>query len=543
MIRTGIGTHIKNRFKKMSLVQKFSSAVIFLIIVTMMITNYLIVAHQKKSLRAELENNHFVLAEKLAKDVVEPLIFKDPLRLDELVRTTAQTPACIRSGIFDKDMKIVAHTDRKLLGGRPADSMNKQLSAVMSGSREYTISVSGDNVKEILVPVRAGYEYVGAVAVGFSNDAINAVIENNLKGLKKYILLVSFAVMLAGVWGAFGLARLLATPIKKLRGRMEAVQIGNLNVDESDDNVVYCHEVLGCGRQDCPAYGKKKCWAIEGTKCSGCGHGEVFEKVKECRKCIVYRESCGDEIGELVEVFNQMIKKLKESINELEESNRERSRLEKLSALGEMSMTMAHEIKNPLNSIRGAASYLRNNFEGEVLKEFLSVIEDESRRLNEIVTSILRYSRPTPLNLQLSDINKVVKETVELVRQEATDNNVEVIMHLDEKISFLKLDPQQIKQAFLNMLVNSLDATKAGDTIKISTEAFDSRVRVMIKDTGAGISEEAVTEIFKPFFTTKTRGSGLGLACVERIVKDHKGDVFVKSRMGEGTEFIITLPA
>ncbi|HEX8947503.1 MAG TPA: ATP-binding protein, partial [Dissulfurispiraceae bacterium] len=99
-----------------------------------------------------------------------------------------------------------------------------------------------------------------------------------------------------------------------------------------------------------------------------------------------------------------------------------------------------------------------------------------------------------------------------------------------------------LKQAFLNILVNSLDVTKAGDSIKVSTGTVDSRVLITIKDTGEGISKELLPEIFKPFFTTKTRGSGLGLACVERIVKDHKGDISVKSETGGGTEFTIALP-
>jgi len=534
--------NIKGILRKLSLFQKFSVAVIFLIFIIMVVVNTLIITHQRSALRTEMDNNHLVVVRNLAKDAVEPLIFKDPLRLDEMVRITAHAPGCMYVSIVDHNERIVANTNRKLLGQTLPADIRKYTDLVINRGKEYIRDISEDDVKEVLIPVKAGDEVVGMVFVGFSKESTEGVIEHNLKGLKNHILLISGIVMVIGIWGSFGLARLLTTPMKKLKEKMELVQAGNLDAEVPNDYLLNCWEVLDCEAKECPAYGKKRCWTISGTMCYGGLQGDVFEKICDCKNCIVYRESCGDEIGELVEVFNQMVKRLKESIEKLEETSKENIRLEKLSALGEMSMTVAHEIKNPLNAIRGAASYLQDNFQGEVLKEFLSIIEEETVRLNEIVTSFLRFSRPSPLNLQVSDMNRVVSETVELVRQEATENNVEVIMSLDERIPPFKFDTQQLKQALLNIIVNSLDATKAGDTIKINTEIFDSKVLVVIKDTGMGISEEIVYEIFKPFFSTKTRGSGLGLACVERIVKGHKGDISVKSEIGKGAEFIITLP-
>lgn len=533
---------IKRIFKKLSMVQKFSAAVFVLILAIMIIVSVLIINHQRRVLRAEMYNNHIVIVTNLAKDSLDPLILKDPLRLDELVRIIAQTPECVYAGIISQDKRIVAHTDRRLLGKTLSGNVPDLFSARVTGDGKYIRDISEDGIKEIMVPVKAGYESVGMAFAGFSRTSIDGVIENNLRGLKHYIVLVSAGVMLAGIWGAFGLARFLTTPMKRLRDKMELVQTGNLDVEVANDYSVNCWDVLGCEARECPAYGKKRCWTIPGTFCFGKIQGEAFEKICECKNCIVYKESCGDEIGELIEVFNQMIKRLQENVRALEETGKEKTRLEKLSALGEMSMTVAHEIKNPLNAIRGAVSYLKENFGGEVLREFLEIIDEETKRLNEIVTSILRYSRPVPLNLQVSSINKVIRDTAELVRHEATDNNVEVLMSLDESIPDFKFDTQQLKQALLNILVNSLDVTKAGGAVRITTETFDSRVLIVIKDSGTGMSEETIAEIFKPFFTTKTRGSGLGLACVERIVKDHKGEIAVKSEIGKGTEFTIALP-
>ncbi len=535
-------TVIKDIFRRLSLVQKFSVVVVFLIIIIMLVFNTLIITYQKNVLRSEMDKNRFLIVRNLAKEAVEPLVFMDPLRLDELVRTTAQAPGCAYAGIVDQNKRFVGHTDRKLLGQVLPDGIQQKGAVGATTVEDRVRDIEEEGVKEVLVPVKAGYDVIGMTLVGFSRNETDAVIEQNLKGLKRYILLISAAVLLLGIWGAFGLARFLTTPIKKLKDQMELVQRGDLNVAVSNEHLMDCWDALGCEVTHCPAYGRKRCWTVPGTLCYGEVQGSVFEKIGQCKKCIVYKESCGDEIGELVEVFNQMIGKLNQSIRQLEEASAEKSRLEKLSALGEMSMTVAHEIKNPLNAIRGAASYLRNNFEGEVLKEFLSVIEEETKRLNEIVTSFLRFSKPTPLNLQRADINMLVREITELVRQEATENNVEVITTLDEKIPSFLFDHQQIKQALLNILVNSLDATRPGDSVRIATEIADSRIHVMIRDTGSGIPQDVVSEIFKPFFTTKTRGSGLGLACVERIVKDHRGDISVSSEIMKGTEFRITLP-
>jgi sensor histidine kinase YesM len=532
----------KGILRRLSLVQKFSAAIIFLIFIIMIIVNALIITHQKSVLKTEMNNHHLLVVRNLAKDAVEPLIFKDPLRLDEMVRTAANAPGCIYTGIVEYNGRIVGHTSRNLLGQPLAGDMHKYTDLVINSGKEYVRDIAGEDTKEIIIPVKAGYEVVGVVIAGFSKGSIEGVIESNLKRLKNHVFLISVLVLLVGVLVAFGLARLLTTPMKKLKDKMELVQTGNLDVEVPNDNLKNCCDLLGCDIKECPAYGKSRCWTIPGTRCFGEVQDNTFEKLCDCKNCIVYKESCGDEIGELIEVFNQMIKRLKESVRELEETNKEKTRLEKLSALGEMSMTVAHEIKNPLNAIRGAVSYLQDNFKGEVLKEFLSIIEEETRRLNEIVTSFLRFSKPSPLHLQFSDMNRIVRETVKLIRQEATENNVEVIMSLDERVTPFKFDAQQFKQALLNIIVNSLDATKAGDTIKISTEVFDSKVSITVKDTGMGISNEIVSEIFKPFFTTKTRGVGLGLACVERIVKDHKGEIFVSSEVGKGTEFKIILP-
>lgn len=530
--------NLKALCKRLSLVQKFSFSVIFLILIIMFATSFLILSNQRATLKAEIQKNHYIITQNLAKDAIEPLLLKDALRLDEIVRRLLNVPGCLYAAIYDLDKRIIAHTNRKMLGQK-ISSTDSSIGLIIDSP--FTRNITED-IKEIAVPIKAGKDVLGVIIVGFSKRGIEQVIDNNLNELKKNIFLLSGIAMILGIGGSFFLAKLLITPMQKLKSKMELVQQGNLDVEIPNEYIVNCWETLLCDKKECPAYGKKKCWTIPNTLCYELVQGETFEKMCICKNCIVYKQSCGDEVGELIEGFNQMITALKDSLRKLEETNKEKMRLEKLSLLGEMSMTVAHEIKNPLNSIRGAVCYLKENFRGQVLNEFLTIIDDETKRLNEIVTSFLRFSKPVPLNLTFSNINTLIEETVNLIRQEATENNVEVIMSLDKDIPFFYFDYQQLKQAILNLIVNALDATKGGDTIKIITDIVDSKVRVIISDTGEGIDEKLIRDIFKPFFTTKTRGTGLGLACVERIIKDHKGEISIKSIKGSGTEFIITLP-
>ncbi len=535
--------NIKELFRRLSIVQKFSVSVILLIFLIMIILSTLIIEHQRRILKAEMESNQKLIINNFAKDIVDSLMFLDPLRLDEHINTISQTTECTYAMVLNSDGRVVSHTNRRLLG---------QAILLSDGSKTYLSfmkeigffqDVSDISIEEIAVPVKIGHEIIGLAVIGFSKERMESFISQNLRGLKNHIIIISAFMMFIGIFGSFALARLLTTPMKKLKDKMQIVQTGKLDTtDIPDTNLLDCREIMQCNKIECPAYGKKRCWTIPGTMCYDKIQYNVVEKINDCRQCFVYRRSCGDEIGELFEAFNEMVIKLRNSIREIDEINTEKVRLEKLSALGEMSMTVAHEIKNPLNAIRGSALYLKDNFKGEVLQEFLSIIEEETNRLNDIVSSYLMFAKPTPLKPEIADVNKIITETANLIRQEAADTNKEVIMKLDNNIPQSMIDSQQIKQALLNILVNSLDATDEGDTIEINTQALNGKINIIIRDNGMGINEEIISDIFKPFYTTKTRGSGLGLACVDRIIKDHKGTTSIKSEIGKGTEFTITIP-
>jgi signal transduction histidine kinase len=527
---------------RLSLGLKFSIAVTVLIIFTMLGVATLIIDYQKEALKQSTFESNLAMTKNLAHDAVESLLVFDPLRLDELVKTVFEATSCKYAMIADKEGNIVAHTRRHMLGSRLALTDNvtvKDYKFLKESVREYMHE--NELVKEFSYPVVIGNEVLGVATIAYSLSTMNTVIDDRLKNLKKYIYMITGIMLAAGIAGAFIVSNILTKPLKRLKSKMLDIQAGNLNVEAENPRLVRCWERLNCAKKDCPSYGRLRCWATAGTFCHDKIQGQFAQKIGDCRRCVVYKESCGDEINELVEVFNQMVKDLRYNLQELEKANTEKNRMERLSALGEMAMTVAHEIKNPLNSIKMATSYLKNNFHGVILSEFLGIVEEEVSRINDISSNFLGFSKPEPINLKMCNINTLVESTVDLLRQEATEKNIEIIALLYGNLPFVPCDYSRIKQALLNLLLNALEASKAGDTVEITTWNEGPFISIIIEDTGKGISSEEMENIFKPFFTTKTHGSGLGLAIIDRIVKEHGGDIEVDSEVGKGTKFTIKL--
>jgi len=242
-----------------------------------------------------------------------------------------------------------------------------------------------------------------------------------------------------------------------------------------------------------------------------------------------------DEIEELAHSFNRMA-------SDLEKSVAEQLRLSRLAATGELAATLAHEIRNPLNAIQGAASYIRKNFRGALITEFLKIITDEVSRINKLTTNLLNFARPVTPNLSSSNLNDLVSNTIELIKGEFLQKGVNLEKELDERLPETLVDASQIKQVLINLLINALDATDAGGYVRIITDSSDGKIMVSVIDSGKGIKKEDIKSIFNPFFTTKTSGTGLGLAIADRIAKEHGGEITVESSENMGSRFCLILP-
>jgi two-component system, NtrC family, sensor histidine kinase HydH len=220
-------------------------------------------------------------------------------------------------------------------------------------------------------------------------------------------------------------------------------------------------------------------------------------------------------------------------------------RNEKLAAIGDLAAGVAHEIRNPLSSIKGIASYFKNKFdEDSDDKEAAGVMIGEVDRLNRVITELLEFARPTQLNLKSTDVNDLLEHSVRLIRQEAETKGVAVKLILSPKRPAAQIDSDRFFQCLLNLYLNALQAMDSGGLITIENSMKEaSLIKIEIKDTGSGIKSEDLNKIFDPYFTTKTKGTGLGLAIVHKIIEAHKGQVKVRSVFGQGTTVTIVIPA
>jgi len=535
---------IKKLFRKLSLVRKFSAAVIIIIALMMMTVNSLIISHQRSALKSEMDGNHQVVVKNLATDAMEPLILMDPLRLDDLVRTTGQTPGCVYAGVIDKRGRIVAHTDRKRLGGEMTSLPPTTDAQGMLKRDESVRDLAAEGIKEILVPVTVGYEIVGTVFAGFSRESSDLVIENNIRRLKNYIMFISALVMVVGIWGAFLLARLLATPMKKLKEQMELVQAGDLNVIVPNEYLQNCWEALGCVDKECPAYGEKRCWTISNTRCYGCTQGSAAEKLCDCKKCIVYRESCGDEVGELIEVFNQMVGDLRRNLAELDEAKQEKFRLDRLSAIGQIAAGVAHEINNPLGGISLCFNNLMKTEMNEATRQqHIEVINSGFERIQSTVKHLLDFSKNSSLTMSRLSINNVVKSVLKLAEYTVTKQGIGLVEKLAQGDPEVVADSGKLEQVFLNLIINAVQAMDGRGAITIKTSQTKAECLLSISDTGPGIPRDILPRIFDPFFTTKgpREGTGLGLSVSKAIIEQHKGEITVDTSE-KGTTFTVHLP-
>jgi two-component system sensor histidine kinase PilS (NtrC family) len=217
---------------------------------------------------------------------------------------------------------------------------------------------------------------------------------------------------------------------------------------------------------------------------------------------------------------------------------------EKWAAIGELSSSIAHEIRNPLASLKGSIELLKEDTVAENYKERLMEIAlQEMDRLNRIITDFLTYSRPTPPELQKIDIHKLLDETLDLLENvHQGDNVVSLRKTYTTGPIEATVDPQKMRQVFWNLGINAIESMPGGGTLTVSVEDSESTVTIAFQDSGSGIEEKDIEKIFYPFFTTKERGTGLGLAIAYRIVEEHEGRLTVNSKPGLGTTFEVILP-
>ena len=251
-----------------------------------------------------------------------------------------------------------------------------------------------------------------------------------------------------------------------------------------------------------------------------------------------------DEIGDLGRNFNHMVEQLRESREEIERLHRtQMSRAEHFATLGEMATGLAHEIRNPLAGIAGVIEIIGRDLPTtSPARAVVKDVRQEIARINHIVTDLLHTARPHPPKVGKSDLNTTVEHAVMLGRQQALARSIEITLHKDPSLPEVEHDSDQIHQVLLNLLLNALQAIDKNGKVTVTVEARGKNAIVEVVDNGRGIPPEALPNIFRPFYTTKGDGTGLGLSLARRIVEDHQGHIDVTSTVGKGTTFAVVLP-
>ncbi|WP_339062965.1 ATP-binding protein [Tepidibacillus marianensis] len=215
---------------------------------------------------------------------------------------------------------------------------------------------------------------------------------------------------------------------------------------------------------------------------------------------------------------------------------------EKLSAVGQLAAGIAHEIRNPLTSLKGFIQLIQSGIQGK--EEYFQIMLSELRRIETIISELLVLAKPQGIHFEQKDLRELLQHVIALVNTQAIMKNILIRSDFDPELPYIQCEENQLKQVFINLFKNSVEAMANGGTINVTVRKIDTDhfIRITIKDQGVGIPKEFLSRIGEPFFTTKEKGTGLGMMVSHRIVKNHGGKIQIESMIGEGTTVYIDLP-
>jgi two-component system sensor histidine kinase HydH len=245
--------------------------------------------------------------------------------------------------------------------------------------------------------------------------------------------------------------------------------------------------------------------------------------------------AAGDAVGQ---VF------ILRDLGEVRQLQEEVRRQEKLAALGGLAAGVAHEIRNPLSSIKALATFFAGQFaHGSEGREAAAVMTQEVDRLNRAITELLEFARPTDVKPQAAEIPPLIERSLQLVRQDAAERDIRIETRIGDNLCPVWIDPDRFAQCLLNLYLNAIEAMETGGRLTVACRSDQGReIEVAVSDTGPGIDPEHRRQIFDPYFTTKTKGTGLGLAIVHKIVEALDGRLVVESTPGRGSRFVMRMP-
>lgn len=454
-------------------------------ILTVVLTSAIILHQASRLIEHELINKGTIIATGLSKQCIEPIMHDDIWEIYKSIKsitTDARMPFLKYIAVLDRAGRILAHSHPlhyRVGDYLPEEAFHERALQTKETLIQRVKTSRSENVFDIAVPCKIGSEKLGLIRVGLTDS----VMREELAVIKRDIFLFAFLLSLGGIGVGVFVAYRITGPLNKVTQNILKISRGEL--------------------------------------------GDVFP-IKTEEK---------DEIGRMVEIFNEMARNLKTQ----KEMDDYIARKDKLLMLGEFSAGIAHEIKNPLTSIKMLMQASKEKDNPLCIKD-IEIIEGEINRIDRIVKDFLAFAKPVQADCTGTDINDILREVVALIRSELEQLHIRLVEHFSNGIPKIIAHPDSLKQVILNIVLNAVEAMKDGGKLTILSSIGNGSVTVSISDTGSGIDDKDLGHIFDPFFTTRKDGTGMGLAIADRIVREYKGHITVDTSFGKGTTFSVVLP-
>jgi len=479
-------------FSRLGLQYKFILITTCAIIAIMSIIGYLAVEREKSILYAEVEKQGRLLGETLAIPIINDLIYERLGLVEEgglldnyiLEIFNRKDAGLLYIAILDEEGRVISHNNITEYGRVYSDPLTQKALAANSTVIQH-VSGSEHNALDFGVPLSIGKKRWGTLKFAISLEKV----EHEITAMVKRIVLFTVFLLAVGFVVILLLSRRFISPITQLANTMEKTGGDYLDV-----------------------------------KVEVKGH---------------------DELAVLGERFNSMIERIKQANEELKKAQEKMVQSEKLASIGILAAGVAHEINNPLGALFNSHYMLKQNIDAPALREkYLDFISEGLERIENIVSKLLWMARKGEHKPVKINIRDAVNEVYSLVEYKARKGKIQFVNDVDEELSVF-VDRHDFQQVTLNLFINAIHAMTDGGCLKVRGYRDDSKIKIEIMDTGAGIARENISKIFDPFFTTKPpgEGTGLGLWLSYEIVKNYNGEISVESGMGKGSKFTLTFPA
>jgi two-component system sensor histidine kinase HydH len=481
-------------------------------------------------------------------------------QLQKLLIETAQQPGIDYFIVTDTRGVILADSDPSMVAELHGTDLDLASVPALQSAWRRVKNTDGADTFEVYRSVRPPVSGLGTGWVVFVGLDMGPIIKAREEDTR-HTILMALTFMLIGFAGIVSLflaqsyrsARTSLTRMKAFSDSLvENMPMGLVAIDQQERVIAFNQTAESILRRPAgDAMGKKAMEVLPDT----CG--KLLRDLEEGSIIIQKEVECSVEEGAIIplEVIAASLRDQEEDflgyvflfrdMTEIRHLKREIERSQRLASLGSLAAGVAHEIRNPLSSIKGFATYFRERYrENQEDSRTADIMVKEVERLNRVIGQLLEFSRPLEMKLERRAMEPLILHALKVMEGQAREKGITVRTDLPHSAPEVMVDPDKMEQVLLNLYLNAIGAMEKGGVLSVALRTDPGRrVRIVISDTGSGIRKEDLPRIFDPYFTTRPAGTGLGLAIVHKIVEAHDGEIRVESETGKGTAVSVILPA